>query len=229
MKPKCILKSNGCYEGRPTECCEQHISVGQTAWRGQGGSTENMKKISWDLKDEKVLASQRPGRECSRQRKIMHKGPWVDQSWCNWKAKSSPMGLEHKVKRWGRTDLEGLSCLSHLDSGAHPFSTVHHWLRPVTKGHINKCVLKYMKKLCFYKENNEGQETLGRGTQWKVLKRGLNFRKIFHSSFRKVFWSRRQVHDSRWQRGLREQRVGGTRFSQMQGLDLQDEAIVERW
>lgn len=46
VKLKCILKNNECYEGRPTEFCEQHISVGQTAWRGQGGSTENMKKIS---------------------------------------------------------------------------------------------------------------------------------------------------------------------------------------
>lgn len=29
MKPKSILKSNGSYEGRRTECCERHVTAGQ--------------------------------------------------------------------------------------------------------------------------------------------------------------------------------------------------------
>lgn len=41
MKPKSILKSNGSYEGRPTECCEWHTTAGQTVWRSQGGSLKH--------------------------------------------------------------------------------------------------------------------------------------------------------------------------------------------
>lgn len=55
---------------------------------------------------------------------------------------------------------------------------------------------------------------MGRGTYWRVWNKGaawcgLDFRKIFHSSVKKILWSRRQGHGSTGQSGQREQRVDG--------------------
>lgn len=64
---------------------------------------------------------------------------------------------------------------------------IHHRLKANDKRSHNQGILKYVKKLCFYIHNNQGQDALGRRIHGRVLNREatrvLHFRKMIHSSF----------------------------------------------
>lgn len=143
-KPKSRLKSNRCYEGRPRVLWTAHISWTKPAWDAREAPWRKW-KVNWELKD---------GREYSRHGKMVHQGLWVDQPRYSWETESNPVWSEWRVKGWGWRDTKA-SVLSQSPLWATDlFNTCVTSSRPVTKVPINKVMLKYIKKLCVYIQNN---------------------------------------------------------------------------